>query len=183
VSEQPIAARPIRRRILTEEVHEGPVRAHAYVCEAASCMSAQAHEVTLRLGEAAAEAGLTDVVVKRVGCLGLCAAGPLVEIPETGRLFSAVTPDGVGDIVEALKTVKDTDTRQPQGPFFEKQLRVATENMGRVDPESLEDYTERGGYEALKTILADMTSTEVREATRRVSSGRRSRRHPAPRST
>jgi bidirectional [NiFe] hydrogenase diaphorase subunit len=163
VSEQPIAARPIRRRILTEEVHEGPVRAHAYVCEAASCMSAQAHEVTLRLGEAAAEAGLTDVVVKRVGCLGLCAAGPLVEIPETGRLFSAVTPDGVGDIVEALKTVKDTDTRQPQGPFFEKQLRVATENMGRVDPESLEDYTERGGYEALKTILADMTSTEVRE--------------------
>ena len=163
MSEQPAAARPIRRRVITEEVHEGPVRARAFVCEAASCMSAQAHDVMLRLGEATAEAGLTDVVVKRVGCLGLCVAGPLVEIPETGQLFSGVTPDGVGDIVEALKAVKETDERQPQGPFFEKQLRVATENMGRVDPESLDDYIERGGYEALKTVLSEMTSTEVRE--------------------
>jgi bidirectional [NiFe] hydrogenase diaphorase subunit len=163
VSEQPAAARPIRRRVLTEEVHEGPVRARAFVCEAASCMSSQAHDVMLRLGEATADAGLTDVLVKRVGCLGLCVAGPLVEIPETGQLFSGVTPDGVGDIVEALKAVKETDERQPQGPFFEKQLRVATENMGRVDPESLDDYIERGGYEALKTVLSDMTSTEVRE--------------------
>jgi bidirectional [NiFe] hydrogenase diaphorase subunit len=163
VSEQPAAARPIRRRVITEEVHEGPVRARAFVCEAASCMSSQAHDVTLRLGEAAAEAGLTDVVVKRVGCLGLCAAGPLVEIPETGQLFSTVTPDGVGPIVDALAAVKDSDTRQPQGPFFEKQLRVATENMGRVDPESLDDYLERGGYDALKTVLSEMTSTDVRE--------------------
>jgi len=163
VSEQPAAARPIRRRVITEEVHEGPVRARAFVCEAASCMSSQSHDVTLRLGEAAADAGLGDVVVKRVGCLGLCVAGPLVEIPETGQLFSNVRPDDVDEIVEALKAVKETDERQPQGAFFEKQLRVATENMGRVDPESLDDYIERGGYEALKTVLADMTSTEVRE--------------------
>ncbi len=162
MSEQPAAARPIRRRVLTEEVHEGPVRASAFVCEAASCMSSQAHDVMLRLGEATADAGLTDVVVKRVGCLGLCVAGPLVEIPETGQLFSGVTPDGVGDIVKALKAVKATDERQPQGPFFEKQLRVATENMGRVDPESLDDYVERGGYEALRKVLDEMTATEVR---------------------
>ena len=81
MSEQPAAARPIRRRVITEEIHEGPVRARAFVCEAASCMSSQAHDVMLRLGEATADAGLTDVVVKRVGCLGLCVAGPLVEIP------------------------------------------------------------------------------------------------------
>ena len=173
MSEQPAAARPIRRRVITEEVSEGPVRARAFVCEAASCMSSQAHDVMLRLGEATAEAGLTDVVVKRVGCLGLCVAGPLVEIPETGQLFSGVTPDGVGDIVEALKAVKETDERQPQGPFFEKQLRVATENMGRVDPESLDDYIERGGYEALKNVLSEMTSTEVREVI--TSSGLRGR--------
>jgi bidirectional [NiFe] hydrogenase diaphorase subunit len=126
-------------------------------------MSAQAHDVTLRLGEAAADAGLGDVLVKRVGCLGLCAAGPLVEIGETGRLFSAVTPDGVGPIVAALAAVTATDTPQPQGPFFERQLRVATENFGRIDPESLDDYVARGGYTALSRVLAEMTSTEVRE--------------------
>ena len=163
MSEQPAAARPIRRRVITEELHEVPVRAHAYVCEAASCMSAQAHDITLRLGETAAEKGLTDVMVKRVGCLGLCAAGPLVEIPETGQLFTAVKPDGIGPIVKALRAVKPTDQPRPQGPFFEKQLRVATENMGRIDPESLEDYLERGGYEALQKVLGEMTSAEVRD--------------------
>ncbi len=163
MSEQPTGARPIRRRVITEEIHEGPVRAQANVCEAASCMSAQAHDITVRLGEAAAEAGLADVVVKRVGCLGLCAAGPLVEIPQTGQLFNAVRPDAVGPIVDALKAVGDDDQRMAQGPFFEKQLRVATENMGRIDPESLDDYLERDGYAALKLVLSEMTSTEVRE--------------------
>ncbi len=163
MSEQPAAARPIRRRVISEEIHEGPMRARAYVCEAASCMSGQSHDVTLKLGERAAEAGLTDVLIKRVGCLGLCAAGPLVEIEETGQLFERVTPDGVDPIVAALRAVKATDTRRPMGPFFEKQVRVATENFGRVDPESLDDYVERGGYEALQRVLAEMTSTEVRE--------------------
>ncbi len=163
MSEQPVTARPMRRRVITEEVHEGRVRAHAYVCEAASCLSAQSHDIMLRIGATAAEAGLTDVVVKRVGCLGLCAAGPLVEIPETGQLFERLTPADAGTVVAALKAVKPTDQRQPQGPFFEKQLRVATENMGRIDPESLEDYVDRGGFEALRKILAEMTSSEVRD--------------------
>src|ERR1035437_1414723 len=35
--------------------------------------------------------------------------------------------------------------------------------MGRVDPENLDDYLERGGYEALKRVLSEMTSSEVRE--------------------
>jgi bidirectional [NiFe] hydrogenase diaphorase subunit len=163
VSELSATARPNQRRANSGEIANGQRRASAYVCEAASCMSAQAHDITLRLGESVAAAGLTDVTVKRVGCLGLCAAGPLVEIAETGELFSHVTPDNVGGIVDALRSVKPTDTRQPQGPFFEKQLRVATENLGRVDPESLDDYIDRGGYEALKRVLGEMTSTEVRD--------------------
>jgi len=158
----PAAARPNHRRA-NDDAHDAPPRASAYVCEAASCMSAQAHDITVRLGELTAAAGLTDVAIKRVGCLGLCAAGPLVEINETGQLFERVTPDNVDGIVTALKKVKKTDTRQPQGPFFEKQFRVVTENLGRIDPESLEDYLARDGYEALKRVLQDMTSTEVRD--------------------
>jgi bidirectional [NiFe] hydrogenase diaphorase subunit len=159
----PAAGRPIRRRVITEEISEEPARATAYVCEAASCLSLQSHDITVRLGELAAESGLTDVEIKRVGCLGLCAAGPLVEIAETGRLFERVRPDAVEPVVEALRDVKETDVRAPQGPFFERQLRVATENFGRVDPESLDDYVDRGGFEALRRVLSDMTSTEVRE--------------------
>jgi bidirectional [NiFe] hydrogenase diaphorase subunit len=163
VSEQHVAPRPNRRRATTEDAPAGPIRAHAYVCEAASCMSLQAHDITLAIGEAATAAGLKDVLVKRVGCLGLCAAGPLVEIPETGELFSAVKPDAVGPIVEAMARVGPDPVRQGQGPFFEKQLRVVTENFGALDPESLDDYLARGGYEALQKVLSEMTSTSVRE--------------------
>jgi len=159
----PAAGRPIRRRVIHEEVHEGPARATAYVCEAASCVSGRSHDITVRLGEQAAEVGLADVAVKRVGCLGLCAAGPLVEIAETGQLFERVSPDHLEPLVAALREVKPDSPRVAQGPFFEKQVRVATENFGRLDPESLDDYVERGGYEALRRVLGELTSTEVRE--------------------
>ena len=162
MSEMPAAARP-PRRVTTMEIPDGPPRASAYVCEAASCMSMQAHDVTVRLGELVGKAGLADVAVKRVGCLGLCAAGPLVEIPETGQLFERVQPDDVGAIVKALRKVRPTDKRKSRAPFFEKQVRVATENFGCIDPESLDDYLERGGYESLRRALSSMTSAEVRD--------------------
>jgi (2Fe-2S) ferredoxin len=69
---------------------------------AASCLAARADEIVDRLVDGVTAAGLGDIAVKRVGCLGLCAAGPLVEIPETGRLFERVTPDDVAPVVADL---------------------------------------------------------------------------------
>ena len=54
---------------------------------------------------------MTDVAVKRVGCLGFCAAGPLVQIPETGELFRQVRPDALEPIVEALEAVTPASGR------------------------------------------------------------------------
>ena len=67
--------------------------------------------------------------------------------------FAQVRPDDLGQVIGALKSVAPDAERQPQGPFFEKQLRVATENMGRVDPESLDEYVSFGGFKALATVL------------------------------
>jgi bidirectional [NiFe] hydrogenase diaphorase subunit len=126
-------------------------------------MSARSHEITERLGEATAAAGLSDVQVKRVGCLGLCVAGPLVSVPETGRLFRGVTPDTIGPIVEALKPGGNAAPAPEPEPFFARQVRIVTENMGEVDPESLDDYIAHGGYEALRRVVTELTSTEVRD--------------------
>src|SRR4051794_18676632 len=89
---------PVRRRLLEGVVPERPpARASAYVCEPASCLSAQSDQVLDQIAHAVNAAGCHDVAVKRVGCLGLCAAGPLVRIPETGRLFEHVLPEAVAD--------------------------------------------------------------------------------------
>ena len=152
-----------RRRVVNVESTEGPARASAYVCEAVSCLSTQSHDVLVGLGEQVVGAGFTDVAVKRVGCLGMCAAGPLVQIPETGQLFSHVRSDDLGGIVEALAAVIPGAERVEEAPFFSRQLRIVTENSGRVDPESLDDYLERGGFDALHTVLTSMTPAEVRD--------------------
>ena len=161
MSQNTAAPGPTRHRRIS--IDEGPIRARATarVCEAASCMSGRSTEITTRLGSLTSDTA--DIVVKRVGCLRLCAAGPLVEIAETGQLFEHVAPEAVDAIVTALRSVTPDDVRQPQGPFFEKQIRVATENFGIVDPESLEDYIAQGGYRALRRVLSDMTSAEVRD--------------------
>jgi bidirectional [NiFe] hydrogenase diaphorase subunit len=141
-----------------------PPRASAYVCEAVSCLSAQSHEVTRNLTQRAADNGMDDVSVKRVGCLRLCAAGPLVQIAQTGQLFERVRPDDVGPIVEALAAVEpDTTPAPPSHPFFARQLQVVTENCGRVDPESIDDYVAHGGYAALRHVVSSMTPAEVRD--------------------
>jgi bidirectional [NiFe] hydrogenase diaphorase subunit len=154
-------ARPVRRRRPRGPVLQGPARASAHVCQAASCLSAQSDLVFDALVEQVTGAGLTDVAVKRVGCLGLCAAGPLVEVPESGQLFERVGPDDLGDLLGELQAVRPGATPAPPAPFFARQVRVATENSGRVDPEDLDDYRTRGGYRALETALTELTPAEV----------------------
>lgn len=152
---------PPRRHVTTTEP-AAPVRASAYVCEAVSCLSAQSHEVLTGLGELVAQRGMTDVAIKRVGCLGLCAAGPLVQIAETGQLFSHVKPDRLTEVAGALAAVTPASKRVPDSPFFRRQVRIVTENSGRIDPESLSDYVDAGGYEALRKALTTMQPNEVR---------------------
>ena len=152
---------PPRRRVLATEP-TGPIRASAYVCEAVSCLSAQSHEVLTGLGEQVASGRMTDVAIKRVGCLGLCAAGPLVQIPETGQMFSHVRPDQLSEIVQALGAVTPESERVAEDTFFARQVRIVTENSGRIDPESLDDYVQAGGYEALRKALTVMKPNEVR---------------------
>ena len=164
MTEQPTAARPEPppRRRVEGLVPEGPVRASAYVCEAVSCLSAASHDILTGLAQVAGTT-TTDVAIKRVGCLGLCAAGPLVQIPETGELFSHVRPDSLQPIVDALAAVKPGGTRVTEASFFARQVRIATENSGRIDPESLEDYVKSDGYAALRHVLTSMTPAEVRD--------------------
>ena len=161
MSENATAARPKRHRTITIGENAGRPRATARVCEAASCVSGNASDVTARLRELTDELG--DVEIKRVGCLGLCAAGPLVEIAETAEMVEKVDPENVQRVLDALARVTPDSKRQEQAPFFEKQVRVATENFGVVDPESLDDYIAAGGFTALRRVLSEMSSAQVRD--------------------
>ena len=140
-------------------IPDGAVRASANVCEAAGCLSLGSESVVDALTEAVVERGLTDVAVRRVGCLGLCARGPLVDVPEYGHLFEEVTAASVGSVVDTLAA--PLSSSDGPSPFFARQLKVVLENSGRIDPENIDEYLANDGYGALTTAVTSMQPAEV----------------------
>ena len=151
---------PRHRRQSEPLVPAGPVRASANVCQAAGCLSMGSDQLFEELRESVLAAGLADVAVRRVGCLGLCAAGPLVQVPEQGRLFERVQTGGPvreGELFLSLAGERLGGRSVVDDPFFSSQVKVVLERCGSVDPESLEDYVASGGYGALAKAVTTMT--------------------------
>ena len=140
-------------------IPQGAVRASANVCEAAGCLSLGADRIVDALTDHVVQRGLTDVAVRRVGCLGLCARGPLVDVPEHGRLFERVSPASVDTLVDTLATEPSSPDTPPA--FFSRQVKVVLENSGHIDPENLDDYLADDGYRALTTALTSMKPGDV----------------------
>jgi len=120
------------------------------------------------LKKAIAQGGLNAEVVA-TGCVGACHAEPLVEVRESdGRAFLY----GNIDEAKALSIVQKHLTAgtpvvelliPADYPYMAKQKRIVLSNCGVIDPESLEQYQARDGYEALKKVLTSMTPEAVIE--------------------
>jgi len=155
------SAAPRHSRRMTGPAVVGKARATACVCQAAGCLSAGSDRVFENVTEQLVSDGVTDVAVKRVGCLGLCAAGPLVEVPETGELFRGVDPDDVGALVDRLKVATSVANKPEREPFFARQVKIVLENCGQIDPENIDDYIARQGYTGLAKAVTQMSPQQV----------------------
>ena len=142
------------------------------VCAAASCQALQSEELKKALTQAAVAQGYAPETcpVRQVGCLGLCGAGPLVSVEQAGNtsdkpggiLYQHVQPSDAEEIVAAIDGPPVERLRlDPRMPFFTRQHRIVLENSGRIDPDRLEDYIARDGYQALNTVLHEMQPREV----------------------
>jgi bidirectional [NiFe] hydrogenase diaphorase subunit len=143
----------------------GPIRASANVCVAAGCLSLDSDRLLDAIASGAAGRGMTDVAVKRVGCLGLCANGPLVDVPQVGRLFERVDPGSAESIELVLEGLSGAQVGRltADDPFFSRQMKIVLENSGRIDPEDIDDYVAHGGYEALTQAVTTMRPDQVIE--------------------
>jgi len=133
-----------------------------HICGGTGCVSSNSQLILAAFEKEIKLRNLQDVVlVKQVGCMGLCAAGPIVSIQPDGILYKSVTPEDVNDILDHLdhqpveRLVIDTGL-----PFFTRQVKNALENSGHVNPERIEDYIGRNGYQALVKSLK-MTPDEI----------------------
>ena len=120
-----------------------------------------------------------DADIVEVGCIGLCALEPLVDIQLPGRtrlMFQTITKEKVIPLLDAVFTdepVKEwvlaqfrparSATAKPwdgikfqdEHAFFGPQTRWVLPNCGVIDPTRLEEYIAFGGYQGLYKVLGD----------------------------
>jgi NADH-quinone oxidoreductase subunit F len=136
-----------------------------------SCgIAAGAKKVKQAVEQEITAAGL-DLTVQQTGCIGMCYNEPLLDILEddgTTYTYGHVTEQMVKTIFEEhLKKGRPVEkylvaTTEKPNDFLSGQVRVALRNCGLIDPEQITDYTDRGGYEALKQVI-NMSDLKVIE--------------------
>jgi bidirectional [NiFe] hydrogenase diaphorase subunit len=153
----------LRKIAAAEQQAQAKFTHHVHVCIAAGCLSSQSDRVKEALRKEVLESGMQgDVLVKGVGCMGLCSAGPLVAVEPEGTLYSGVTPEDAGDLLSGLEGPNGGPAACATNvPFFERQQKIVLENSGKIDPERIEDYIAADGYAALVQVLAEMSPQEV----------------------
>ncbi len=138
-----------------------------------------------------------DAELTQTGCIGACENEVLVDIVKPGwpRIcYGKVTPDKVGEVItESLLNDKisrefalgkigegelpaeydDIPVFFKDLPFYQKQNRLCLRNCGFINPELIEEYVERDGYQALEKVIKEMKPEEVVEEVK--SSGLRGR--------
>jgi bidirectional [NiFe] hydrogenase diaphorase subunit len=151
---------------LAEKERRSQVPCRIRCCLAGGCLSANSQSVKEELTKAVAAAGLEDrVQVVGVGCMRLCSQGPLVQIDPGEALYQKLAPVDAPSIVASLNGGQATAQRgDPRHPFFAKQMPVALENCGIVDPERIESYIAANGYQTLHHVLNEMQPADVVEA-------------------
>lgn len=116
---------------------------------------------------------IIEAEVKTTGCNGFCENGPIVKIIPDNITYYKVKPSDAKEIiqktilegtaVERLLYKDDTGKRvrsQEENPFYAHQYKLALRDIGRIDPENIDDYLEVSGYQALKKAVS-MTPDEI----------------------
>ena len=137
-----------------------------------SCGIAAGANKTFEKIKALKEIEKLDFDLKKTSCVGMCYREPLVEITdETGTyLYGEVDADRAVEVIEKHINQHDpirdyivyTDLFDaPENDFIAAQVKIVLRNCGYMDPESIEEYESREGYNAIKQIATGKTSREI----------------------
>lgn len=166
-----------------EGTHPAEIRVGLGSC----CMAKGSDKLFHNLNDAVKRSGI-DAAVKRVGCVGMCHATPIVEVRlPTGfsAFYEKVGADEAEGIVQRhfpppglarrvsgwldrtlteLVTAEDTSAKiskhefdvseKPVEAFMHRQIRIATEGFGVMDPLDLDEYLAHDGFKALGLALS-----------------------------
>ncbi len=161
---------------------EPKYRVNVLVCGVAGCAAMKSLEIIDAMNLELERRGLqNEVRVIQGGCRGFCAVGPIMTIYPEGIFYCQVSKEDVPAIVEETllkgRVVQRLTYKEPENqaslphykdiPFYNRQTHITLRNCGIIDPEKIDEYIARGGYEALSKALNQMTPQEVVDVVKR----------------
>ena len=173
-SEKPEALIQVEDAMADSEIAK--IKMHVLCCGGTGCKSSASDEIVANFNAILKEKGLQDEVqVIKTGCFGFCEKGPIVKMIPDNTFYTQVKPSDVRTIVEEhiMQGCKvkdllylDPETNQhvedsKHMRFYKKQLRIALRNCGFINPEDINEFIARNGYEGLGKVLAEMTPQDV----------------------
>ncbi len=147
-------------------------RTYLMVCAGTGCVANNSMKIKEKLEDELLKRGMqNEVSVVTTGCNGFCAAGPLMVVQPDGVFYQFLKESDIPLIIEEhfikgrpVKKLLYTPPKEKAPvpkmsdiPFFANQTLIALRNRGLIDPEKIDEYIARGGYEALAKVLTSMT--------------------------
>jgi len=164
-----------------------PRKRKVFVCRGTGCVSGGGDAIYEALRAELKKQGVTGAEIDFSGCHGFCEQGPNVVVEPDGIFYTHVDVDDAPDIVAShLRDGKPVERlfyhhpvtgealpRYADIKFYAEQERIILRNCGHINPERIDDYIARGGYQSLKKVIFAMKPQEVIEVMK--SSGLRGR--------
>lgn len=151
-------------------------RASVMLCGGTGCIAGGSLKLRNAFIEELKKRGLDyEIEVVLTGCNGFCAKGPVMTVYPDDIFYEKIAVKDVPLIVEEhfIKgrpvthlMYKEPVKKQPipltrDIPFFGLQVLRALRNKGLIDPEKIEEYIARDGYQAAAKALTEMTSDQI----------------------
>ncbi|WP_049785868.1 NADH-quinone oxidoreductase subunit NuoF [Clostridium cellulovorans] len=146
------------------------------VCGGTGCISCGCKQILDKLKEELLINFLDDKFrLIETGCHGLCEKGPIVIIYPEKTFYCNVQVEDIKELVERQlingeKVERLLYKNQISGRdiysyedinFYRKQQKLVLSNCGEINPESIEAYISKGGYQAVGNVLTKMKPQEV----------------------
>jgi NADH:ubiquinone oxidoreductase subunit F (NADH-binding)/(2Fe-2S) ferredoxin len=152
------------------------VRANVMLCAGTGCVASGTPNVKEALEQELKDRGLAEEIrLVLTGCNGYCAEGPVMAVYPDEIFYQKVKVEDIPILVEEhfLKgrpyqklmfkepEKKAAIPRMKDIPFFKHQVLRVLRNKGLIDPEKIEEYIARDGYQAVARALTQMTPEDI----------------------
>jgi len=151
-------------------------RANLMLCAGTGCVASGTMKVKDALQEELKKKGLAEEIrIVLTGCNGYCAEGPVLSVYPGEIFYQKLTVEEIPKLVEEHflkgRPYEKLMFREPEKktaiplmkdiPFFKHQVLRVLRNKGLIDPEKIEEYISRDGYQAAARALTAMTPEEI----------------------